>query len=399
MNKNINSKHWSLVNFCEFDSYAEKAYCALHGVTPEDNLGDITKVDETALDEATFYCGGSPCFVAETKIKTKTGYTPIFKIELGDFVLTHNYKYKPVTAIGKTSEKEIWIVELIDGTVLECTEDHPFLASKIEFGENGFKRYQQPTKVRLNEICDSADKYALCKPHANNKDYLYVDIYEIKNSGEKRTVYNITVEDDHTYLANDVFAFNCQDFSISGKQKGSVWTCKECGHEYNPLTVHFSKRDCCPNCGCENLDKSRSSLLVEYLRMIRHNKPKFFMYENVKNIVGKKFKTTFDMFIQELNEYGYNTHYKVLNSKDFGVPQNRERVYLIGILKELDNGLFEFPEGFDNGIRLKDILEPEVLDKYYVTNEKAMKLIESLILNGKLVPPPTFKKAEFNAEN
>lgn len=228
---------------------------------------------------------------------------------------------------------------------------------------------------------------------------IWYPIKSVTHTDEYTDVYNIEVEEDHTYTANGIVCYNCQDFSISGKQKGSVWTCKECGHEYNPLTVHFSKRYCCPNCGCENLDKSRSSLLVEYLRMIRHNKPKFFMYENVKNIVGKKFKTTFDMFIQELNEYGYNTHYKVLNSKDFGVPQNRERVYLIGILKEFDNGLFEFPEGFDNGIRLKDILEPEVLDKYYVTNEKAMKLIESLILNGKLVPPPTFKKAEFNAEN
>ena len=153
----------------------------------------------------------------------------------------------------------------------------------------------------------------------------------------------------------------CQDFSVAGKQKGSVWTCKDCGHEYNPLTVHWSERDKCPNCHSENIEKTRSSLLVEYLRVIRANKPNFGMYENVKNIVGKQFKDTFKMFTDELDEYGYNVYWKVLNAKDYGVPQNRERVYLIFIKKELDNGKFVFPEGFDNGIRLRDVLEDDVL--------------------------------------
>jgi len=90
------------------------------------------------------------------------------------------------------------------------------------------------------------------------------------------------------------------------------------------------------------------------------------------------------MFIKELNEYGYNTYYKVLNAKDFGVPQNRERVYLLIISKELDNGMFEFPEGFDNGKRLKDILEDEVDEKFYVNTPKAQELIQSLIAEGKL---------------
>lgn len=176
----------------------------------------------------------------------------------------------------------------------------------------------------------------------------------------------------------------CQDFSIAGGQAGSKWKCKDCEHEYNPLTVHYSKRHQCPNCGSENLDKTRSSLLVEWLRIIRANKPIWGIYENVKNIVGKKFQETFNMFINELHEYGYNTYYKVLNSKDFGVPQNRERVYLIIILKEFDNGQFKFPEGFDNGKRLKDVLEDEVDDKYYINTPKAQELIDDLISNGKL---------------
>lgn len=161
----------------------------------------------------------------------------------------------------------------------------------------------------------------------------------------------------------------CQDFSVAGKQKGSVWTCKDCGHEYNPLTVHWSERDKCPRCGRNNIEKTRSSLLVEYLRVIRANKPNFGMYENVKNIVGKQFKDTFKMFTDELDEYGYNVYWKVLNAKDYGIPQNRERVYLIFIKKELDNGKFTYPEPFDNGMRLKDILEENVDEKFYLSKE------------------------------
>lgn len=237
-NKNSNSlgKNWNLVNFCEFDKYAIKSYCAIHNVDESLNLGDITKVDETKIQPFNMICGGSPC----------------------------------------------------------------------------------------------------------------------------------------------------QDFSVAGKQKGSIWTCKDCKDEegesftYNPLIVHWSKRDKCPCCGSNNIEKTRSSLLVEYLRVIRANKPNFGMYENVKNIVGKKFKDTFKMFIDELDEYGYNVYWKVLNAKDYGIPQNRERVYLIFIKKYLDNGKFKFPEPFDNGIRLKDILEDKVDEKFYLSDDKVNKLLINL---------------------
>jgi len=151
----------------------------------------------------------------------------------------------------------------------------------------------------------------------------------------------------------------CQDFSVAGDKKGSVWFCKECGYKYNPLEVHYSKRDYCPSCNGVDLDKSRSSLLVEWLRIIRGKNPNFGIYENVKNIVGKKFKeTTFKLFENELNEYGYNTYWKVLNSSNYNVPQNRERVYLLLIKKEIDNGKFVFPK---NKILSKSI--DDFLDK------------------------------------
>ena len=106
--------------------------------------------------------------------------------------------------------------------------------------------------------------------------------------------------------------------------------------------------------------------MIEYLRIIRHGKPNWGIYENVKALVGKKYKETFELFLKELEEYGYNVYYQVLNAKDYGVPQNRERIFVIYIRKELDNGQFKFPEPFDNGLRLRDVLEDEVDEKYYV---------------------------------
>ena len=252
--KKYNSdKQWELVNFCEFDKYATKSYCAIHNVDESKNLGDITKVDETELDNFNMICGGSPC----------------------------------------------------------------------------------------------------------------------------------------------------QDFSVAGKQKGSVWTCKDCvddngkHFEYNPLTVHWSKRDCCPNCGSKNIEKTRSSLLVEYLRVVRSNRPNLGIYENVKNIVGKQFKdTTFKLFTDELEEYGYNVYWKVLNAKNYGIPQNRERVYLLFSKKDLDNGKFEFPEPFDNGLRLKDLLEDEVDEKFYISDEKVERFITNLNDKNSLLYDPCQVKRE-----
>ena len=97
--------------------------------------------------------------------------------------------------------------------------------------------------------------------------------------------------------------------------------------------------------------------------------PKYLMLENVKNLVGKQFKPQFDEWIKRLDDLGYNTYWKVLNAKNYGIPQNRERVFAISIRKDIDTG-YEFPQGFDNGKRLKDILESEVDEKYYLSAEK-----------------------------
>ena len=271
-----------------------------------------------------------------------------------------------------------------------------------EVGECVAKAYHRPfsiyytkrpeTSVIEGRIIHQKDTYQICwKPDNHKQDkafyedgYIWSPITRLETTETNQPVYNLEVEEDNSYMVQGVIVHNCQDFSLSGKQSGSTWKCSDCGYEYNPLTVHYSERHKCPECGGENLDKTRSSLLVEWLRVIRANKPKWGIYENVKNLVGKQFRDTFQMFLDELHEYGYNTYYKVLNAKDFGIPQNRERIYLIIIQKELDNGKFKFPQGFDSDICLKDLLEDEVDEKYYVNTPRAKELINDLLASGKL---------------
>lgn len=167
----------------------------------------------------------------------------------------------------------------------------------------------------------------------------------------------------------------CQDFSIAGKQGGVAWTCKACEHTYNPLEAYYAERDRCPKCGSTEIDKTRSSLLVEWLRFLREKKPRFAIYENVKNIVGARFRQSFDLFINELEAYGYNVYWRVLNAKHYGIPQNRERVYCVIIRKDLDNGQFKFPEPIPLKTTLSDMLESDVDERYYLSDEKVSQLI------------------------
>lgn len=142
------------------------------------------------------------------------------------------------------------------------------------------------------------------------------------------------------------YSFPCQDLSVAGKGAGIK-------------------------------EGTRSGLLLEVERLLEvSEKPKYLLMENVKNLVGKKNKPDFDRWCEKLESMGYTNYWKILNAKHYGIPQNRERVFMISILGEHEP--YEFPEGFDNGIRLKDLLEDEVDEKFYISGEKVEKLISQL---------------------
>ena len=142
------------------------------------------------------------------------------------------------------------------------------------------------------------------------------------------------------------YGFPCQDISLAGQQKGFV---------------------------DEDGNITRSGLFFNAADIIRHTNPKFAIFENVKNLTSKKFKAEFDTVLSTLDELGYNTYWQVLNAKNYGVPQNRERVFGVSIRKDIDHG-FKFPDGFPLELRLKDMLEDKVDDKYYLSEKVTERL-------------------------
>lgn len=211
--------------------------------------------------------------------------------------------------------------------------------------------------------------------------YIWFPIRSITKTNRVEAVYDIEVDEYHSFTVNGCIVHNCTDLSVAGKGEGMVNKCS-CGYSW---PIDFSDDNeslICPSCGEKVQSSTRSGLLGQVQRLLAVSKkentlPKYILLENVKNLVGKKFKPQFDAWIRWLDSIGYNTYYQVLNSKHFGIPQNRERIFALSIRKDVDDGKFKFPEQIPLTTRLKDILEKNVDEKYYLSSYK----VESILAN------------------
>lgn len=151
-------------------------------------------------------------------------------------------------------------------------------------------------------------------------------------------VYNMEVENDNSYVANNYIVHNCQSFSISGLQQGGV-----------------------------EGSGTKSSLLWECKKAIEIKKPKYLMLENVKNLVSERFIDTFNDWLNYLETQGYTNYWKVLCGLDYGIPQDRHRVFCVSILNP--DGEFHFPNGrklttsVEDFMQTKDEIGEEIWNK------------------------------------
>ena len=127
-------------------------------------------------------------------------------------------------------------------------------------------------------------------------------------------------------------------------------------------------------------ESTRSGLFFEALRIIKELRPRYAIAENVKALTSAKFKTEFATVLSSLEEAGYKNYWRVLNAKDYGIPQNRERVFIVSIRKDVDKGDFQFPDKLPLTKTLKDMLEPKVDEKYYINNERESTPVDGTIL-------------------
>ena len=186
--------------------------------------------------------------------------------------------------------------------------------------------------VAISEI----DKYAI---------QAYKAIHgEVNNLGDisKINSKDIPQHDLFTY------SFPCQDISLAGKQASF-----------------------------EEGSGTRSSLLWECKKIIESCRPKYLLMENVKNLISKKHKPNFDKWLLYLESLGYTNYWQILNSKDYGIPQSRERVFVISILDE--HKPYKFPKAFKLDKTIEDILEDSVPGKYFINDKRAKKMLETKI--------------------
>lgn len=181
--------------------------------------------------------------------------------------------------------------------------------------------------------------------------YIWCPIRKIIHEHTKTVVYNMSVEDDESYTVDNICVFNCTDFSRAGFQKG----------------------------GDED-SGTRSSLLWECRKAILAKKPKYLLFENVKDLVSNKFIHVFNKWCKELESYGYNNFWQVLNAKDYGIPQSRERVFMISIKKDENdpNPYYEFPEKIELEKTIDDFYEDNVDEKYYYDKERVDVYVKHL---------------------
>lgn len=189
-------------------------------------------------------------------------------------------------------------------------------------------------------------------------DYVEIDKYAVKSfnavHGTSFEPQDITKWDKDIQVDLIMHGSPCQDFSVAGKGAGGD---KDSG--------------------------TRSSLMYETLRIVEKLKPKYVIWENVKNLLSKKHIHNFEAYQEAMRNLGYTNYYQVLNAKDYGIPQNRERVFTVSIRETITKVTFlpsgktidrpekfEFPKPFPLEKKLKDILDDEVDEKYYLSEDR-----------------------------
>lgn len=276
--------------------------------------------------------------------------------------------------------------------VCDCDKDVLVASAAMRFDlEKEIENYDFPdTETMIKELQDKNIGYSFEKqkhtitnrtPISKLKQY-YISDKLLNNLGDISKVKRLPRANFVTYSSP------CQSFSVAGKLAGAAKTCTKCGHKWD---IDFSNPDYnykCPVCGNASLESTTSGLLQEVQRLLsvayeENELPEYLMLENVKNLVQKKFIGQFNAWVKWLDSIGYNTYYQVLNAKNYGIPQNRERVFAISIRKDIDTNGFAFPEPIPLTTRLKDILEKAVDEKYYLPDERIEKILNSSFMQEK----------------
>lgn len=225
-----------------------------------------------------------------------------------------------------------------DGKIYQLKSDNKNVVYSI--CEIIAKVYHQIPKVEFQN-----DVYILTFNKEKPDNCFYEDgivwypIESIEALPNKQEVFDIEVEDSHSFLVNNCIVHNCQSFSAVGKRRG--------------------------------LEDTRGTLFFEFARLISEIRPKVFLYENVKGLLNHDKGKTWNIMQGVFDSLGYNYYYQLLDAKDYGIPQNRKRVFVVGFRKDLElKQEFQFPEKIPLTLKMQDFLLDNVSGRYYLTKNQ-----------------------------
>lgn len=311
------------IGFCEYDKYARASYISMHCINEtqrsylqtlnlnqrqkeilkdeylngEWSATDIREVAGDSIPKVDCWGFGAPCFIAGTLITTSEGLKPIEDVQVGDTVLTHTNEWHKVEETMNHLTESLYELKVMGAPLTKVTGNHRFWIRYEDTNKVGV--FTEPEWKAVEDF--NGEEYCLF-----SQESLWRPIHSLnKIECEPTYVYNLEVEKDHSYVANGIAVHNCQDFSVAGKRRG--------------------------------LDGDRSSLIREVFRILEEikeeDRPEWLIYENVKGMFSSNRGFDYFSILCAMDELGYDVEWQLLNSKNFGVPQNRERVYTIGHLR------------------------------------------------------------------
>lgn len=199
--------------------------------------------------------------------------------------------------------------------------------------------------------------------------YIWYPCNGVEQTDRQEVVYNMEVATDNSYTANGTIVHNCQDISQAGKQMG-----------------------------LQQGSGTRSSLLWNVADAIQVLRPKYLLQENVAALVSQKFMPDFQKWLDKLSSLGYVSRWARLNAKNYGVPQNRDRVFCLSMRRDVAFD-YQFPDPFELTTRLEDVLEEEVADRYFLKDDAVSKFLKANDSDNALFMqfdlPPTHEAAMF----
>ena len=344
----------------------------------ERNLGDMTKIDWLAWrkehpEEIDLLTYSTPCFVAGTLITTERGLIPIEDISIFDKVLTHTGEWKNVvTPMRRTHKGKMVYLRTMMMDSIRCTANHPFYARRMKrVGHEGKRTFLAPEWIHAEDL---TQEYYLGMPinnkselpkwegvsfnqwgHDRKQDKAFVEdgfvwypIREISAYEDECEVYNLEVDQDHSYVANNAIVHNCQSISQAGKREGIA---KGSG--------------------------TRSAVLWYTEEAIRTLHPKFLLQENVRALCNKVNLPDFEAWQKVCKDCGYDNYWTVMNAKNYGIPQNRDRVFMLSVRKDLNLPEYEFPKPFPLESEVADVLEQDADQSYYLNPQNVIKFLQA----------------------